>query len=150
MSNALIKSTTIIASSVIAAKASFAGDIKLFASGGLLHSNDNYVAKNSDGKDSLSSINFIKNFGINISGGAQYNINKLLYVNAEAFGQYRNASASITSVTEGDASYNSRYRLGALARLGVNVNDKSSVYLGAGVSYAPLASLALKELKNKI
>ena len=138
MSKTFLKSTAIIASSILAAKASLAGDVKLFASGGLLHSNDNYVMKDSDGKGSLSSSNFIKNFGINLSGGAQYSINKYLYVNGEVFGQYRNASAFTSSVTEGDSSANSRYRLGALARLGVNVNDKSSVYLGAGVSYAPL------------
>ncbi len=138
MSKTFLKSTAIIASSILAAKASLAGDVKLFASGGLLHSNDNYVMKDSDGKGSSSSSNFIKNFGINLSGGAQYSINKYLYVNGEVFGQYRNASAFTSSVTEGDSSANSRYRLGALARLGVNVNDKSSVYLGAGVSYAPL------------
>jgi len=139
MSKTFLKSTVIIASSILAAKASLAGDVKLFASGGLLHSNDNYVMKDSDGKGSASSSNFIKNFGINLSGGAQYSINKYLYVNGEVFGQYRNASASvISSDTKGKANFNSRYRLGALARLGVNVNDKSSVYLGAGVSYAPL------------
>ena len=140
MSKTFLKSTAIIASSILAAKASLAGDVKLFASGGLLHSNDNYVMKKSNGTEaSHSSTNFIKNFGINLSGGAQYSINKYLYVNGEVFGQYRNASASvISSDTEGKANFNSRYRLGALARLGVNVNDKSSVYLGAGASYAPL------------
>ena len=139
MSKTFLKSTAIIASSILAAKASLAGDVKLFASGGLLHSNDNYVMKKSNGAESaISSTNFIKNFGINLSGGAQYSINKYLYVNGEVFGQYRNASAFTSSVTEGDSSANSRYRLGALARLGINVNDKSSVYLGAGVSYAPL------------
>lgn len=143
MTKRFIKSIAIVAaSSVFAVKASLAGDVKLFASGGLLHSNDNYIVKDSDGKGAAASSNFIKNFGINLSGGAQYAINKYFYVNGEAFAQYRNASASTTSIADGNSSLNSRYNLGALARLGVNVNDKSSVYLGAGVSYSPISMVA--------
>jgi hypothetical protein len=135
MTKKFLKSAAILAaSSVFAVKASLAGDVKLFASGGLLHSNDNYVVSDSEGKAGFASTNFIKNFGINLSGGAQYALNKYFYVNGEAFAQYRNASAASTNV-----SANSRYNLGALARLGVNVNDKSSVYLGAGVAYSPIS-----------